>query len=66
MIIIFTMSSVDESSSQLNPCRPEPGRIEGLKGLKTFWGTTKQCENKNFKLIFMLMQLSKNAEGGKG
>ena len=29
------------------------------KGLyKTFWGTTKKCENKNFNLIFISTQLS--------
>ena len=32
---------------------------ESLKGLrKTIWGTTKKCENKNFNLIFISMQLS--------
>ena len=34
---------------------------EGLKGLhKTFWGTTKKCENKN--LIFISIQLSEMHE----
>ena len=33
--------------------------LKGLKDLhKTFWGTTKKCENKNLKLIFILTQLS--------
>ena len=29
---------------------------------KTFWGTTKKCKNKNLKLIFILMYLSKMHE----
>ena len=32
---------------------------QGLKGLyKTFWGTTKKCDNKNLTLIFIWIQLS--------
>ena len=50
-------------AANINPSRPNPGRrekiklnfyfhtslfYEGLKGLhKTFWGTTKNSENKN-------------------
>ena len=37
---------------------------ESLKGLhKTFWDTTKKCENK--KLIFYLNKTFRNARGGK-
>ena len=39
---------------------------EGLKGLyKTFWDTTKKCENKNLSLIFILIQLSEMNGAGR-
>ena len=42
------------------------GFYEGLKGLhKTFWGTTKKCENTNFKLIIILIQLSEMHGAGR-
>ena len=31
---------------------------EGLKGLESFWSSTKKCKNKKFWLIFVLMQHS--------
>ena len=37
--------------------------IKGLEGLhRTFWGTTKKCENKNFQLIYYL-RLGSGREG---
>ena len=37
-----------------------------LKGLhKTFWGTTKKCQNKKFKLIFILIELSEMRDTGR-
>ena len=32
---------------------------------KTFRGTTKKCENKHFKLIFILIQLSEMHAAGR-
>ena len=39
---------------------------EGMSGLhKTFCGTIKKCEIKNFQLIFILIQLSENQGVGR-
>ena len=39
---------------------------KGLKGLyKTFWGTTKKCQNRKFKLIFILRELSEMRDTGR-
>ena len=39
---------------------------EGLKDVyKTFWRTTKECENKKIKLIFILIQLSEIPRVGR-
>ena len=41
-----------------------PFSTNGLQ--KTFWGTTKKCENKNFNLIFHFNITFRNARDIKG
>ena len=55
-LLQFTTDKKIHTKAVVNPSRPDPGQRENiyfkfyLKGLhKTFWGTTKKCENKNLK-----------------
>ena len=63
---MFSWSSVSlfPNSITFNPSCHNPGRREKINFYfhtfcgKTFWGTTKKCENKKFNLIFISIQLS--------
>ena len=74
-LLVYKMC-LNDNHLKLNPSRPDPGWREkinlnfyfrGLKGLhKTFWGTTKKCENKNLIQFFYFNINFLNAKDGKG